>query len=1027
MNPISSKVANADINWIYDPNVFEVNRLNPKTHFYAYEPDEDFHYGQPSRNVMNLNGSWKFSFYENVGSYPEHFYEERFDCRAWRNIKVPSHIQMHGYDKPCYLMAAYPWDGLEELYPPEIPKRFNPVGTYVKYFDLPDGFDLDKRFYISFQGVETAFYVWLNGHFVGYSEDSFTASDFELTQHIRRNDNKLAVLVLKHTTASWLEDHDFFRFSGIFRDVYIYARPHAHIYDFTAKPSLMPDNMTGLLDVELCLSGYMPEMSAVVSVYDMYDVKKLDETSFTNFHNETLHLSLPVEDITPWSAEYPFLYLMVISLAKNGKIIEQIPYRIGFRRFELIEGIMCLNGRRIEMKGVNRHEFSHVHGRCLTATDMLWDVVQMKRHNINAVCTSYVPASPIFYDLCDEYGLYVMDETNLCTSAIWRNGKKNGNQDETVWESVFLDRVMNLYHRDKNHPSILIWSLGNETYCGESFKSMHKYLKERDQTRLVHYHGEQYKPAYSNASDIHGLIMPPVDMVEEFCRNYPDKPLILTKYGHTLANACANIADYQELMYRIPYFQGGFIYDFIDQALLARDRFGNDFLGYGGDFDDIPNDGYFSGKGIVFANRELSPKISEVKACYQSVGFMVDGSDLIIKNNYLFTNLNYFKLVVSVYFSGVFLGSKSFITDVSPDCDTRLSGVIVLPDSADFGEYVFDFSLRTARDEIWCEAGHEIAFSQYIIDNNPKPYMPLRKRMTIARSPHNIGVHGEHFSCVFSKTKGMLSYRHTDEEILYAPPAPNFWRAPTDIDKEYRRDILWAPWKLAGLYAQITDFTINDDAYAPVLTYTYFLPVVELPCVVTYTIYGDGIVKVNMHTGGATHAGDRDRCAHGMSILSGGVPPIPEIGMLLSVPGDMVNLEYYGMGPDENYRDRRTGARLGVFRTNVWNNLTPYIRPQECGNRTGVRHAKLTSADECGIAVFADKPFELCALPYLPHELEMATHQPMLPETYRTVMRIINRQTGIGTDIGTGGDRRIAGIDPYRDTEFEFYFKAVMR
>lgn len=530
----------------------------------------------------DLNGNWKFSYSVNPDNRPENFYQVDFNCAGWGDITVPGHIQLQGYGKPQYVNTMYPWDGLNEIRPPEIPQDHNPVGSYVKMFTVPENMT-NKPVYISFQGVESAFYVWLNGKFVGYSEDSFTPAEFDLTPFLTEGENKLAVEVYQRSTGSWLEDQDFWRFSGIFRDVYLYTVPEIHVYDADVRAELNDAFTQGTLKVDLkLLSGDSSPSKIVTELYDREG--SLVSTRTIDTGDGKWSVTMDVENPKLWSAERPNLYKLYIQVFnEKGSLVEVIPQKVGFRRFELIDKIMHLNGERIVFKGVNRHEFNCRTGRAITKEDMLWDIKTLKQHNINAVRTSHYPNQSYWYDLCDEYGVYVIDEMNLETHGSWQkmgavepSWNIPGNKPE--WENIVMDRAVSMVERDKNHPSILIWSCGNESYAGEVILNVSKYFKKVDPSRLVHYEGVFHAREYNDTSDMESRMYAKPADIEEYLNAKPQKPYISCEYMHAMGNSLGGMYKYTDLEKKYPMYQGGFIWDYIDQSLIKKDRYGNEFL-----------------------------------------------------------------------------------------------------------------------------------------------------------------------------------------------------------------------------------------------------------------------------------------------------------------------------------------------------------------------------------------------------------------------------------------------------------------
>ena len=580
-----------DLSYLENSEIYEVNRLEAKSDHKFYRNLEELKEDKSSFKTL-LNGEWKFHYSKNLDGIINNFYEEDYSVESWDNIKVPGHIQLQGYDKPHYVNTMYSWDGHDDIVPPLIPKRYNPVGCYVKEFDIPSEF-FGKPLYISFGGVESAFFLWLNGKFVGYSEDSFTPSDFDLSNLYKVGKNKLAVMVVKFCSGSWLEDQDFWRFSGIFRDVYLYTKPETHINDIFVHTNLKENYKKCELDIDLKIEGNLDSVIKY-TLTDNDNNKILDKTQ--SIESNKLSIKEEVTDIKLWSAEESNLYTLLIEvLDKNNNIIEVIQQKVGFRAFEMINNIMHINGKRIVFKGVNRHEFSCYKGRYVSKEEMLWDVKTMKRNNINAVRTSHYPNQSYFYELCDEYGLYVIDETNLESHGTWQKMGKIDSKyvvpdSKKEWRECVLDRAKSMLERDKNHPSIIIWSCGNEAFGGENIYLMSEYFRNTDSSRLVHYEGVFNDRRYNNTSDMESRMYAKVKDIEEYLNNNPQKPFMLCEYTHAMGNSNGAMYKYIELEDKYQMYQGGFIWDFIDQGLMNKDIYGKDYLAYGGDFGDRPTD-----------------------------------------------------------------------------------------------------------------------------------------------------------------------------------------------------------------------------------------------------------------------------------------------------------------------------------------------------------------------------------------------------------------------------------------------------
>ena len=611
------------LKWLEDPEVFRVNRLDAHSDHVFYESEQSMREGDRTL-YQPLDGSWRFAWSPTPAARPAEFYREGFDDSSFGSIEVPGHIELQGYGQIQYINTMYPWDGRCFLRPPHIDWDDAPVGSYVRTFDLSEPLR-GRRVCISFQGVEQAFYVWLNGKFVGYAEDTFTPSDFDLTPHVRETDNRLCVEVHKRCSASWIEDQDFFRFSGIFRSVFLYAKPAAHVEDVWFRTQLGEDG-AGELSLRLKLSGEISMPNPVrLRVWSPEGTLLMDcEPQLTEQGGALVSETFRFDRVCPWNYGSPALYRAELELrAADGTTVEFIPYRIGFRRFELKDGVMLLNGERLVINGVNRHEWSAERGRSIGERDMRAAMETICRNNINAVRTCHYPNQTLWYELCDENGIYVMDETNLESHGSWQ--KMGGCEPSwnvpgslPEWRECVVDRARSMFERDKNHASILFWSCGNESYAGEDIRAMSRFFRENDPDRLVHYEGVFWNREFDDISDVESRMYASPDAIRAYLEADPKKPFLLCEYMHDMGNSLGGMESYIRLAEEYPKYQGGFIWDYMDQALWRTDALGRRALGYGGDFAERPTDYAFSGNGIVFADGAEKPAMQEVRYWYAS-------------------------------------------------------------------------------------------------------------------------------------------------------------------------------------------------------------------------------------------------------------------------------------------------------------------------------------------------------------------------------------------------------------------------
>ena len=1025
-----------EIKKIHDPKFFKENCMAAHSDHVAYA-DETEAEEKKSSFRLSLDGIWKFHYARNYAQTVNGFEAETFDCKCWEDIRVPAHIQMEGYDIPQYVNIQYPWDGREDVWRDTVPSEFNPVASYVKYFTLPEGFR-KNGLYISFQGVESGFALWLNGHYVGYSEDSFTPSDFDLTPYVKEGENKLAVQVFKWTSSSWCEDQDFYRFSGIFRSVYLYTMPKVHVYDLKVQPVVDEAVLNADLLVTMQMRG---EGKARLTLTGSRNYSVMEEKEEQIIFSEELpvsegevHFEKEVKKPDLWSAEIPNLYTLTIEcFDQNGERSELVSQRIGFRRFEMKDGIMTLNGKRIVFKGVNRHEFSSKTGRAVTREEVLKDIVTMKQNNINAIRTCHYPDASIIYDLCDEYGLYMIAENNLESHGSWDAAMHGSVPKDTIvpgdnmdWEPMMLDRVNSCYQRDKNHPAVLIWSVGNESYGGKVIFDMSEKFRALDPYRLVHYEGIFNDRRYEATSDMESQMYTSVENVKKFLAEHKEKPFIMCEYTHAMGNSCGAMHKYTDLTDTEPRYQGGFIWDYIDQSILKKDRYGKDFQAYGGDFLERPTDYNFSGNGICYGgDRDPSPKMQEVKFNYQNISilFEKEGKFTVVNKN-LFANTDRFRCVAVLQKNGVVVKKQEIETAVSPlsTKDYEIPFAILRADDKDQkkdpdAEYTLTVSFRLKEDMSWADAGHEVAFGQKIYKKIPA-FHASEKPIRVVHGKVNIGVKGEDFDCLFSMLSGgLVSYRYAGKEMIEKIPMPNFWRAPVDNDNGSMAPARYAQWKIASMYISHRNGGMFDNVPTKVeekdntvtVTYTYFMPTTPAgKCQVSYTVFGDGTIETKL-----------------MYDPVEGLPDMPEFGMMFQFNADYDNLTWYGMGSEETYADRRHGAKLGIYSNKVADNMAKYLVPQECGNKVGVRYARIADAKGRGM-MFEGDELSFSALPYTPHELENAAHVYELPQVHHTIVRVALAQMGVGGDDSWGSlVHPEYHIDVTKPLEFTFRFKGI--
>ena len=899
----------------------------------------------------------------------------------------------------------------------------------------------------------------LNGSYVGYSEDSFTPSEFDLTPYVKEGENKLALKVFKWTSSSWCEDQDFYRFSGIFRSVYLYTMPKVHVYDLKVQPVVAEslESADLVLDMEICGKAEtveksaddakMQNVSAKITLTGSRDDSKegaagsvsentifsetisfqpnntADTIRFTDTGAATVHVEQEVNHPNLWSAEHPELYTLTVELLdESGNCVEYISQNIGFRRFEMKDGIMTLNGKRIVFKGVNRHEFSSKTGRAVSKEEVLQDIITMKQNNINAIRTCHYPDASGIYELCDRYGLYMIAENNLESHGSWDAASHGLVPKDTIvpgdnmdWEPMMLDRVNSCYQRDKNHPAILIWSVGNESYGGKVIFDMSEKFRALDPYRLVHYEGIFNDRRYEGTSDMESQMYTSVENIKKFLAEHKEKPFICCEYTHAMGNSCGAMHKYTDLTDTEPRYQGGFIWDYIDQSILKKDRYGQEFQAYGGDCGERPTDYNFSGNGICYGGeRDASPKMQEVKFNYQNISVAFEEHSFTVVNKNLFADTSEYQCIVILQKNGTVVKKQKMDTNVVPLSSGSYEIPFVIPEDA---EYAVTVSFVLREDTFWAKAGHEVAFGQKVYKKEVKFAVP-EKPLQVVRGKVNIGVKGDDFDCLFSLLNGgLVSYRYAGKEMIEKIPMPNFWRAPVDNDNGSMAPGRYAQWKIASMYISHRNggmfdnvpTTVEETEHSVTITYTYYMPTTPAAkCQVAYTVFGDGTVETKLTYDPVE-----------------GLPDMPEFGMMFKLNADYDNVEWYGYGPEETYADRRHGAKLGIYKNKAADNMAKYLVPQECGNKVGVRYAKVTDYKGRGL-LFSGDELSFSALPYTPHELENAAHPYELPQVHYTVVRVALAQMGVGGDDSWGAwVHPEYNIDVTKPLEFTFRFRGI--
>ena len=992
--------------WNGKPRVFGVNVLNPHVTSMPYTTVEEAVKGDrhASEWYQTLSGKWKFFHVDKPADRNNDFYKDNYDVSKWDEIPVPSSWQLLGYDHPIYTNVIYPWSQNNNVSAPGAPTQFNPVGHYRRTFTVPEKWD-GKRIRLHFEGVESAYYVWVNGNYVGYSEDSFTGHEFDINKYLRKGENNISVQVFRWCDGSWLEDQDFIRLAGIMRDVYIYAVPTVHIQDFQIDATLTNNYTDGLLKTTVWVynstSSASGDYTVELSLYNdkgteviAPSVQKVSGISAGG--EKSVHFELPLSKPDRWSAETPNLYSAVLTIKDNaGKVIQVESNKIGFRTVEIKKDNgaprLLVNGQPVKFHGVNRHELDPDNGRAVTYERMEEDVKLMKRFNINALRTSHYPNNPYMYELCDKYGIYVVDEANVESHGA--NGDLPKSSDD--WRGPAVDRLNTMVQRDKNHPCIILWSLGNEAGNGNVFASERERAHAIDSTRYVHYEGD------NNNADVTSQMYWGYDYIAGY--KDANKPVMLCEYEHAMGNSVGDLQEYMDAFYGNPRAFGGFIWDFIDQGLHHK---GTPYWEFGGMWGDWQNDDNFCANGLVFPDRAIQPEMWEVKYQYSQIRVKnVDAAKgkIEIESRYLFKNLGDFldgywqirengKVIKDGKLSGSQMNigplQKKEITIELPDIETTIGA-----------EYHLDIDFRLKKDELWAKAGHSVAHEQFGIDLGQLWSTEVdvsTMTATKVNKSNGLEIEGSDFKIKFDERAGTLaSYVLGGDTIIKNGGIPNFWRAPTDNDKGFNMERGHGEWRNASKKRNVTSEVKEVSPQETQVTFNFSFPDVgSSKMKLTYTVYGSGDIVVEY-----TFNPD------------GSKSYIPNVGTIFTVPGGYEKVRYFGRGPDENYLGRNRGTFMGIYSTLADSMTVMYMEIGETGQRTDVKWATLTNDKSGkGLMIVGNPRMEFNAQHYTPEQLTDVKLPWELKRDKDITLRVDLHQMGLGGINSWGAEP----LDAYR-------------
>ena len=980
-------------------SVVERNKEVPHATFTRYTSRGDALEGirETSPYFKSLNGRWKFHWSPRPDSRPADFYQTGFDDEAWDELPVPSNWQLHGDGYPIYTNSIYPWG---PPLPPSVPHNHDPVGSYRTEFTVPPTWQ-DRRIVLHFDGVESAFYLWINGEEVGYSQGSRTPAEFDVTSFLKPGRNLLAAEVYRWSDGSYLEDQDFWRLSGIFRDVYLFSTGPLFVRDFWARSEFdanyddatfklsvalenndQADPSEGSVEVELLDSENEPTVPAMQRSFSL---QRSESTS--------LDFECPVASPLKWSAEEPNLYRLLITLRdSSGRVLAMIPSDFGFRSSEIKGGQLLVNGVAVLLKGADRHEHDPDTGHTVSRESMIRDIRLMKQHNINAVRTSHYPNTPLWYELCDRYGIYLVDEANIESHGMgYKPDRTLGNKPS--WKKAHMERTVRMVERDKNHPSVIIWSLGNEAGDGVNFEATSAWIHQRDPYRPVQYERAELLPH----TDLVVPMYTPPSGIAEYAENHHDRPLILCEYAHAMGNSVGNLYQYWDVIRKYPNLQGGFIWDWVDQGLRAKTADGRSYLAYGGDFGppEVPSDGNFCMNGLVSADRIPHPSLAEVKKVYQYVD--IEPLDLSqgrirVRNSYAFVNLGFLEGIWRIQADGNIveqgvLPELSLNPGESQDITIPMKQVDPLPGA----EYRLDVSFRLRRATGWADRGFELAWEQFLLPWKAEVKelpAPTEGPIQVTDSTYVLSLQGDDFVAEFNKESGTLSsLLFNGTQLIRTGPRPNFWRAPIDNDIGNHMPDRLGIWKNAGWNWVLSEFNTKSlPSGAIQVQFAGGFRKVDASYSVVYTVHRDGRIEVESH----------------FTPGSSSLPDLPRVGMQLTMPGEFQQFTWFGRGPQETYWDRKSGARFGVFSGSVDDQLVEYSRPQENGNKTDVRWVLLSNPRGVGLLAVGRPELNVSARNYRDEDLEGVRHYYMMTKRPFVTVNLDLQQMGVGGDNSWG-------------------------
>jgi len=1058
-------VKTSKVDW-ENPEIFEINKLPARASFFAYENTNLAKQGDKSasNNFLSLNGTWKFNWVDKPDSRPFDFYKTDFDVSQWHDITVPGNVERQGFGTPHYMNIDYVFPADQ----PNIPHSYNPVSSYVRHIELPEHWQ-GQQVTIHFGAVNAAMYLWVNGTKIGYSQGSKLPAEFNITDHLIAGENKIAVEVYRWSDGSYLEDQDGWSLSGIERDVYLYATPQDHIKDYSISSALVNNFKDGQLDINVDLAiGQLAlkqgqQMTLAVKLFDNKKEIYSDKKSFEpkqhlnqdeNAKSKTIAFSSSIKSVAAWSAETPKLYQLELTLLNNADEVQQVVrQKVGFRTLTIKNGLFLVNGKAVTIRGVNRVEHHAIGGRTLTKASMEKDIKLMKQLNINAVRTAHFPNEPYWYDLADQYGIYVMNEANIESHKYMQIGnqpdqrqqiddkavstkakKKTFNREESQhkhhlaykpeWQAAHLARVARMVERDKNHPSIILWSLGNEAGLGDAFDKSAQWIKENDESRPVTYGGWGTRTGHFilDYSEIYTPMYDSIEELADYANSNQERPLIMAEYAHAMGNSVGNLDKYWQVIYQHEQLQGGFIWDWVDQTFLETNENGDKFWGYGGDYNDGDNNKNFLANGLIQPDRTLNPHAHEVRKIYQPVEFSYFDQisfKVTLNNRYDFVDLSHLDFSWQLEENGRVMAKGKLKT---PNIEAGQQGLIELPlqnfKQKPGSEYFVTITAtENTGSNMLLPKGHVIAWHQFLLLNNNGKVQTKKvdknkvsAEISFTETAKILNISSKNVAIRFDKSSGLLSqYQVNHVELIDQGLSGNFWRAVTDNDKgwgvHYKLNV-WQDASTKQVLESIAAEQVNKSRVAITTVHNLAEGVAQLTT--QYVVLASGQIEI----------------ATKLTPLKENLPLLPRVGMHMQVTKAFQQLEWFGRGPLSSYSDRKTSMAVGIYQSQVAEQLHDYARPQESGNKSDVRWLTLKDTQGNGLKISSAVPLNVTAVPLNKFDLynleEAPRHSAAVPLSDSTTLRIDMLQMGVGGDNSWGAMPHDEFLIPAKEYQFNF-------